>query len=251
MAGYDPFFREKLFDIIKYPESISIYTVIIEIIVYTLTALLIYHGYKTMGKKKILLFFTGTLLSTLLMENFWIIFGYQSQYIEGWPRNYYYNYHTYIFWIIAVPVTVVCAWFILIYSSSQIAEQAISTGKLKKALTASVIGTTIDFVIDPIVIRRYAWLWLKEREETLWILQVPSTNFIGWFIIVATFNYFFMWYWSKFMERHENWGVLKTGAFFYMFIIVVLLFTLSLTLGFAILLIPFYGVDLSWWTWPY
>ena len=33
MAGYDPLFREKLFDIIKYPESISIYSVIIELIV--------------------------------------------------------------------------------------------------------------------------------------------------------------------------------------------------------------------------
>ena len=72
MADYDPLFYEKLFSFIKYLDSFNL-RIIIEIITYVLVALLIYHGYKKYGKRKIALFFLGGFLLTALEENFMVI----------------------------------------------------------------------------------------------------------------------------------------------------------------------------------
>ena len=102
MADYDPLFYEKLFNFIKYLDSFRLGS-IIEIITYLLVAVLIYHGYKKYGKKKIALYFLGGFLLTGIEENFMVIQGYF--YLFGGP-TYYYNFHSYMFWIGAIPLVV-------------------------------------------------------------------------------------------------------------------------------------------------
>ena len=249
MADYDPLFFEKLLSFVKYLDSFSLRN-ITEIVSYLLVALLIYHGYKKYGKTKIVLFFLGGFLLTGIEENFMVIQGYL--YLFGGP-TYYYNYHSYMFWIGAIPLVVMCSWFILTYSSFQIAEMVIKNDSnkalLKKLLLAGWMGTSIDFVIDPIIIRRFGWIWLNAKEHAVWFLQVPVTNFIGFFLLVISFNYYFVWYWERYAPRHDTRSTLKTNGIYFIMVLLPLLFVIGLIIVFSILFTPLKGIDFSWWPW--
>jgi len=249
MADYDPLFFEKLLSFVKYLDSFSLRN-ITEIVSYLLVALLIYHGYKKYGKTKIVLFFLGGFLLTGIEENFMVIQGYF--YLFGGP-TYYYNYHSYMFWIGAIPLVVISSWFILTYSSFQIAEMVIKNDSnkalLKKLLLAGWMGTSIDFVIDPIIIRRFGWIWLNAKEHAVWFLQVPVTNFIGFFLLVVSFNYYFVWYWERYATRHDTRSTLKTNGIYFIMVLLPLLFVVGLIIVFSILFTPLKGIDFSWWPW--
>ena len=249
MADYDPLFFEKLLSFVKYLDSFSLRN-ITEIVSYLLVALLIYHGYKKYGKTKIVLFFLGGFLLTGIEENFMVIQGYF--YLFGGP-TYYYNYHSYMFWIGAIPLVVISSWFILTYSSFQIAEMVIKNDSnkalLKKLLLAGWMGTSIDFVIDPIIIRRFGWIWLNAKEHAVWFLQVPVTNFIGFFLLVISFNYYFVWYWERYAPRHDTRSTLKTNGIYFLMVLLPLLFVIGLIIVFSILFTPLKGIDFSWWPW--
>lgn len=249
MADYDPLFLEKLASFIKYLDSFNLRNVF-EILTYFLVALLIYHGYVKYGKRKIILFFLGGFLLTALEENFMVIQGYF--YLFGEP-TYFYNFHSYMFWIGAVPIVVMCAWFILTYGSFQIAEIVISKDStrslLKKLLLAGWIGTSIDFLMDPILIRRFGWIWLNEKQNTVWFLQVPITNFIGFFLLIISFNYYFIWFWEKYTVRHVNWSSIKANCFYFILVLLPLLFVIVIIIICSILLAPLNGIDFSWWPW--
>ena len=249
MADYDPLFFEKLLSFVKYLDSFSLRN-ITEIVTYLLVALLIYHGYKKYGKTKIILFFLGGFLLTGIEENFMVIQGYF--YLFGGP-TYYYDYHSYMFWIGAIPLVVMCAWFILTYSSFQIAELVIKNDSnkalLKKLLLAGWMGTSIDFVIDPIIIRKFGWIWLNAKEHAVWFLQVPVTNFIGFFLLVVSFNYYFVWYWEKYAPRHDTRSTLKINGIYFVMVLLPLLFVIGLIIIFSILFTPLKGIDFSWWSW--
>jgi len=249
MADYDPLFFEKLLSFVKYLDSFSLRN-ITEIVTYLLVALLIYHGYKKYGKTKIILFFLGGFLLTGIEENFMVIQGYF--YLFGGP-TYYYDYHSYMFWIGAIPLVVMCAWFILTYSSFQIAELVIKNDSnkalLKKLLLAGWMGTSIDFVIDPIIIRKFGWIWLNAKEHAVWFLQVPVTNFIGFFLLVVSFNYYFVWYWEKYAPRHDTRSTLKINGIYFVMVLLPLLFVIGLIIIFSILFTPLKGIDFSWWPW--
>jgi len=249
MADYDPLFFEKLLSFVKYLDSFSLRN-ITEIVSYLLVALLIYHGYKKYGKTKIILFFLGGFLLTGIEENFMVIQGYF--YLFGGP-TYYYDYHSYMFWIGSIPLVVMCAWFILTYSSFQIAELVIKNDSnkalLKKLLLAGWMGTSIDFVIDPIIIRRFGWIWLNAKEHAVWFLQVPVTNFIGFFLLVVSFNYYFVWYWEKYAPRHDTRSTLKINGIYFVMVLLPLLFVIGLIIIFSILFTPLKGIDFSWWPW--
>lgn len=249
MTDYDPLFYERILWFVKYSDSFRLGN-FIEIITYLLVALLFYHGYKKYGLKKISLFFIGGFILTGLEENFMVIQGYYS--LFGDP-TYYYNYHLYMFWIGAIPIVVLCAWFVLTYSSFQIAELLISNESkkalLKKLIIAGWLGTAIDFVIDPIIIRRFGWIWLSPKENAVWFLQVPITNFIGFFLLVCSFNYYFVWYWDKFSVRHDGWSSIKLNSIYLVLVLVPLLIVIGIIIVFAILLSPLAGIDFSWWPW--
>ncbi|MFW9952670.1 MAG: carotenoid biosynthesis protein, partial [Candidatus Thorarchaeota archaeon] len=233
----------------KYLDSFSLLN-ITEIITYLLVALLIYHGYKKYGRIKIALYFLGVFLLTGLEENFMVIQGYFR--LFGGP-TYYYDFHSYMFWIGSVPLVVLCAWFILTYSTFHIAEMVVSNESnkalLKKLLLAGWMGTSIDFVIDPIIIRRYGWIWLNEKENAVWFLQVPITNFIGFFLLVVSFNYYFIWFWEKYFRKHDTWSSIKTNGVYFILVLLPLLVVIGIIIICSILLTPLKGIDFSWWPW--
>ena len=209
MLDYDPAFEEKLFDFIKYSDNFNLTTILIEISVYLIVGLLFYHGYKKYSIKKISLYFSGIFLLGAIVEHYMVLSGFYTEYVLHSTKTYYYNLHLYMFWIGIIPVVVLLSWFVLAYSSYQIVEIVFFQEKkhilLKRALLAGMLGTTIDFIIDPIVIRRSGWIWLNNLGDTFWFLQVPLTNFLGFFLIVASFNYYFVWHWEKFILKRSSW----------------------------------------------
>ena len=165
------------------------------------------------------------------------------------PMTYYFNYHGYILWFLAVPIIVACAWFILTYCSVQI-TQRLTKGFIKSALLGAFIGVSMDLMIDPIMIRRYNWIWLAEQDQAFWILQVPISNFIGWFLLIFSFNWVFYWYWNKYTKKKETWGNVKKIVLFYVFMYAILLLVEIVTVGATIGLEAFNGIDISWWPFP-
>ena len=250
---YDPLFWEKFFWLIKYPESITFANIIHEILVYLLVILLFVHGYRKYGLKKILIFLSGGFLFAGLEENMMILAGYElnGMIILGseFPMTYYFNYQHYILWFMAVPVIAACGWFILTYTSVQI-TQKLWTGFVKSALAGAFIATSMDLLIDPVMIRKYNWIWLAEQPEILWVLQVPISNFIGWFLLIFSFNCIFYWYWDKYMKKKENWSNFKSILVFYLFMYGILIAVEFVILSLSVALVPLYGIDLSWWSFP-
>jgi len=252
---YDPNFWERLFWLIKYPDSISLANILHEIIVFILTVLVLYHSYKKYGLLKSILFFSGGFLFSGVEENEMIITGYKlkGQIILGTevPMTYHFNYHAYILWFLAVPIIVCCAWYIITYTSVQITLY-VTKGHIKSSLLGAYIGVSIDFMIDPIMIRRMNWIWLAEKYQAFWFLQVPVSNYIGWFVLIFGFNWIFYWYHDTFLKRknRENWATWKKVLLFYGFMYATLILTEIITVGLTILLTPFNGIDISWWYWP-
>jgi uncharacterized membrane protein len=255
MLDYDPAFQEKLFDFIKYYDSFNLITILIEISTYLIVGFLFYHGFKKYGIKKMSLYFLGIFFLGTIVEHYMILSGFYTEYILHSTKTYYYNLHLYTFWIGAVPIVVPLAWFILTYSSYQIAETVFLQEKkhvlLKRALLAGMLGMTIDFIIDPIIIRRSGWIWLNNLGDTFWFLQVPMTNFLGFFLIVSSFNYYFVWFWESFIPKRTSWHQLIHIIVYFVMILIPFLIVVILLIGFVILQAIFglNGIDLSWWPW--
>lgn len=254
MADYDPNFNEKLFDVIKYRDAFSPITIIVELAVYALVGLLLYHGYKKYGSKKIILYFLGGFFLTVFEENFMILTGFFPESAFHSTKTYFYNLHGYLIWFAAVPLTVMLSWFILTYSSFQIAARIIPekarASLIKRVLIAGWLGMSIDFVIDPIVIRNYGWIWLNNKEDAFWFLQVPVTNFLGFFLLVASFNMLFFWYWERFIPKHPRLAGSLGILLYFPLILLPLFFTILVIIILFISFIPLNGIDISWWNWP-
>ncbi|MHA1752149.1 MAG: carotenoid biosynthesis protein [Candidatus Helarchaeota archaeon] len=249
---YDPLFWERLFWLIKYSDSINFTNILNEVLVFALTFMVIYHGYKKYGIKKIILFFSGGFLFAALEENEMILAGYD---LKGTtfmgievPMTYYFNYHGYILWFMAVPIVVACSWFLITYTSVQI-TQKITKRFVISSLLGAFIGMSMDLMIDPIMIRKYNWIWLADLDQAFWILQVPISNFIGWFLLIFSFNWLFYWYHDKYLEK-RNWNQWKSILMFYVLMYAVLIIVEFITVGITLALFPFYGIDISWWAWP-
>jgi uncharacterized membrane protein len=255
MADYDPSFGEKLFDVIKYRDAVNPQALSAELMTYFIVGLLLYHGYRKYGAKKIALYFLGGFLLTVCEENFMILKGFFTDSALYSERTYFYNYHLFVIWIAAVPLAVMASWFILTYSSFQIAERVIpeNTNRflLKRLLLAGWLGMSIDFVIDPIVIRDFRWIWLNDLDKTVWFLQVPITNYLGFFMLVISFNWFFVWYWERFVPKHPSLAGIKGVIAYFPLTLLPFCFTVIVIVIFAILSFPLYGIDFSWWSWPW
>lgn len=253
MVDYDPNFWERFFWIIKYPDSINLTTIIHTVILFAMALLVIYHGYKKYGVRKVLIFFSGGFLFSGLEENIFMLAGYslKGTVIGGTeiPMTYYFNYHGYIFWYMGIPLISVLGWFIITYTTVHM-TQKLTKGFFKPALLAGFVGMSLDLIIDPIMIRRFNWIWLAELDQSFWVLQVPISNFIGWFLLIFAFNWIYFWYHDKFLVKRENWGAVKKTLVFYLFMFTVLILIVIVLVTVTIAFTPLYGIDISWWPWP-
>lgn len=246
-TGYDTYFMERLFDFIKYPEFISPSQIIYESLVYILAAICIYHGFKTFGRWKTLLFFFGSFFYTGFEENIMIISGkiFSDPVIPGFPETYAFNYTNYTLWILAVPLVVYVAWFVVAYSAVHIATYIFKSGIVKQAALGGLIAMEMDMMIDPIAVRYSWWGWFAGEHDAIWILGqpgydfgIPISNFLGWFLLI----FLFAIYWKKITDKESKWGVRKTIIVFSLGLIPFLIATVIVVGGLTILVSGLNGV---------
>ncbi len=198
-----------------------------EIFPVLIALLCLYHCYKHFGWWKTVLFFSGSFLFTGLEENFWIILGHSMG-----QDTYAFNPYSYYLWFGAVPLSVCVGWFFIAYSTVYIASKLFgSHGVYSRAAIGGLLAMNLDLMIDPIAVRNAWWIWPQADAETFWILGIPFTNFIGWFLLIFLFAIM----WDKIPPKEEKWGRKKTTAVFYAYLAAFLGLTLLILLGAQIL----------------
>lgn len=255
---YPPEFGEKFFWFIKItPQTnVSLPTLIFtDAVTYIAAALAFYHSYKKYGLWKSILFFSGSFLYTGMEENLWILTGYYGSlgipsFLTGtiFPATYYFNYYKALTWFFAVPFTACLGWYFLAYGTVFLAEKVFpdwdvqkNSDLLKISLVAGLLAMSIDLFVDPIMVRNQSWLWLSTINENLFVLGIPITNFIGWFLLIFLFSI----YWNKMVSYEEKWGRNKTIILFYVGLIGLLFGTIYFIMVLGGLLTPFFGVNIS------
>jgi uncharacterized membrane protein len=217
--------------------------------------LCLYHSYKTFGWWKTTLFFVGSFLFTSLEENVWILVGYFS----GTP-TYYFSPEQYYLWFGVCPLSVAIGWFFISYSVVYIATKLFKNrGVLTRAAVGGLLAMNLDLMVDPIAVRNLWWAWpqaetLATQQTTFWILGIPVTNFIGWFLLI----FFFAILWEKVPPKEETWKRKKTTGVFFLYLAGLLGLTLLILVGAQILIAVLHvgGLNIGdpyfpiWWGGP-
>jgi len=249
---YGDSFLPQLFNIIKNPATITPTQIVYEAFVYILAAVCLYHGVKKFGRWKTLLFFFGSFFYTGFEENIMIISGrVMPDLIFGFPKTYAFNYNNYTLWIMAVPIVVFTAWFVIAYSAVHIGSYIFKTSFVKQAAFGGLLAMEMDMMIDPIAVRYNWWGWFAEPNQAIWILGdpnlevpisngIPFSNFLGWFMLI----FLFAIYWKKITNKEEKWGVRKCIIIFFLGLIPLLFGTVILLGGLTIAVSPLNGVYL-------
>ncbi|MGY0287491.1 MAG: carotenoid biosynthesis protein [Candidatus Methanodesulfokora washburnensis] len=82
--------------------------------------------------------------------------------------------------IYRVPVPVIVAWGIYLYTC-YLASTFLIRGK-RRILIVPLLMVLLDMAVDPVMVEQGVWAW---REKGLWF-GVPLSNFLGWFTVSLT-----------------------------------------------------------------
>lgn len=144
------------------------------------TAFSFLHGARTLGVKRVVLFFVLTVIISFTMEEVGVrtglVFGpYHYSDMLG-PK------------LSNVPLLIPAGWFMMIYPSWVVAQSLLSdvdvrrpVGVVALALIAALTMTGWDMVMDPPMIAHGNWIW----EQGGPYFGVPLHNYFGW--VLTTF----------------------------------------------------------------
>lgn len=224
----------RIFHIIKYTQYLNIYTLGYEFLSYFLAFICLYHSYKKYGFYKTILFFSGSFLFTGLQENFWILTG-----LYGIQPTYYFNFYSTLLWFICCPIATCLAWYYLAYATIYIAKKVFPNKSLIfQAFIGGFIAMDIDLLIDPLAERAGFWVW-NPSTSTIWILGIPFTNFIAWFLLIFIFAIF----WEKITFKNE-WSKMKRTLIFFGIMILSDLMIIGILQGCIIITTPIHSLQI-------
>lgn len=163
------------------------------IITYFLAFIVVIHSCKYRGLYKTLLLFFGICIIGGGLENLNVIFGC-------------YDYsNSNLTWLWGkCPFEVIAGWYVILYCSSYMAHSligqfdnsfftmgigsrpsSISKNFIKitvlRAALAGFIGVSLDFIMDPVAVANQWWIW---KVHNIYILGVPLSNFLGWWLLI-------------------------------------------------------------------
>ncbi|MHA1310370.1 MAG: carotenoid biosynthesis protein [Candidatus Helarchaeota archaeon] len=214
--------------------------IIMDIVVYMLSILTFYHSYKNFGLWKSVLFLGGSFFYTGLEEIIWMTFGYFNPSFPTYQFNYYKAGFT---WFLCIPVATCLGWYFLAYGCFYIGEKIFNSwnktnwGLVKTATVAGLLAMNIDLMVDPFAVRNEQWYWLSTQSETIWILGIPYSNFIGWFLLIFLFAIF----WKKVTDLKPKYGATKTTIIFSVGLMGLLFMTIGIIFIISIIFSPFNG----------
>ncbi len=127
------------------------------------------------------LFFFSSLLTT-------VIFGFLVEYnaMNRIPVPYHYDQY-FILLGGTVPLGICFGWAATFYAVI-VTTELLNIPKMMRPFVSSFLAVTIDIVFDPIAVKMNLWTW---TEKTNWF-DIPWSNYVGWFFIVASLTSMFL-----------------------------------------------------------
>ncbi len=104
-----------------------------------------------------------------------------------------YEYHGYLIMPFGVPISIPCAWAVIIFGVNKI----VSRSNVPSIFYPFVFGfytLLLDIAMDPIMSYAGMWVWKRGTSPSLDFFSVPLYNFIGWFLagFVVGVGYIFL-----------------------------------------------------------
>ena len=152
----------------------------IEVGFYVLFAISLYASSKRFGMQTTQLLLVGATIWTIIIENFIVLNG-------GYD---YYAYSTgsfpgYMVWVGVVPLWIILGWFVMTICSYILTDTLLpGRSPLTRSLMTALISLNIDLLLDPVAVATGLWRW---THPSVYLIGVPLTNLIGWFLIVFVF----------------------------------------------------------------
>ena len=152
-----------------------------EVVSYLILALFLYSGYYIFGGKIILLFLAGSLFWTLPLESFGVLMKFFSYEVQASP----YVYPRYVLWAGIVPFWISVGWFDITFPAFLFSRTLFAkNGALVTSIIGGLIAVNMDLLIDPVATSSHLWRW---THDSFYLLGVPVTNYIGWFLLSSLF----------------------------------------------------------------
>jgi hypothetical protein len=154
-----------------------------DLVIIALASLCFVHAWVRRGAYLATAFLVGSFVFTGVEETMWILLGRFSA--SGGT----YWFTRGFFWFLETPVTACIGWFLLAWATVWVADVVYPTaGVPRRAAIAGLIAMNLDLWIDPVQTHpvHAAWVW-AEQPGGVWLLSIPITNFIGWFLLIFLF----------------------------------------------------------------
>jgi uncharacterized membrane protein len=228
-------------------EPLIIDLVIMDVGAGIISILLIYHGFKTIGKLKTISFLYGSIIFAGIEECIWIFSGRFGLV----PPTYFFTRGG--LWFFEIPVFTCLGWFTLSYSCYYIARKIFpNRSYFLHAALAGIFAVSLDLFIDPVMVNMGSisiypssegmWIWLT-HEDAFRIFSIPFYNFFGWFMVIFMFLVLFNYTLSD--KKIDRRGKKKSLLLFYGLIPVFLAVLIVITYLTEAILDPLLvGVDL-------
>jgi len=160
-----------------------------DLLVIGLSALCFAHAWARRGPYLATAFLAGSFVFTGVEESMWILLGRFAPAAGGVVPGGTYWFTRGFFWFLETPVTACIGWFLLAYATMWAAELVFASATtLRRAAVAGLTAVDLDLWIDPVQTHpaHDSWVW-AEQPGGIWLLSIPSTNFIGWFLLIFLF----------------------------------------------------------------
>ena len=157
-----------------------------EIVLYLYFFLILWIGRKILGKEKTMLFFWGSIIWTMIVENIFVIrgaydyFAYANYYcfgdkliagFNGWAST-----------ILFVPLSISLGWFTFGFPAFIMSDRLLPNGSIwVKAIIGSIIMVSLDMLMDPLSVVNEWWRW---TVPGYYLKGVSTGNYVGWFFML-------------------------------------------------------------------
>jgi uncharacterized membrane protein len=147
--------------------------------------------------------FLFTLVIEMLMSH--------SEIMTGNPpvqhRLYSYPAKSFLLQIFEVPVWVPLGWCFILYATMR-TTTLLGMKWYTAPLLDGFLALNLDLTLDPIAINRGWWAWNVMDDPSSQYLSsyfgIPLVNFMGWYVIVASFSFFSRWLWQRADKKNTN-----------------------------------------------
>lgn len=154
--------------------------ILFELLLWGLFLLAIFDSNKRWGQKSTLLFFIPLFVYGWVLEASAIGIFQRYEYGSG-----------FLVTIFDAPLCIAAGWASITYSGLCIGK-TLTNSHYKIALFTALWGLSIDFSMDGLAVLFGYWTWFAPEGVTLPYFNVPVSNFVGWFIILSFYSYFYL-----------------------------------------------------------